>query len=777
MKKRLVAIVLIFTMLLGNIQLPVEAASLKLKYNGKTVTYSGKQLKLTVDGKSKSIAKTPGILMTSSGYAMMPYYETFVTSSIKMKKQYVSSTKKLVLTYDSNTLIMTVGKKAATFNGTAVTLPVAPVSVKYINTGVTRILVPSRKVAELFGLSYEWNSSTSTVAISSNSTSVSQTTQTTDSTTPTAYYKGSKSYKLNARNFYYNGTEVELTTTPACVINGYNYVPYYNALVKNGPKIKRKYVSSSKTLTLTNTTGENNNVLVMTLNSTKATLNGKSITLAKAPVRIKFSKAGSYVIYVPIKVISPLLGFEYNYTSSTKNINLIPGLSIKYLGSYTAYTRTQVSINAAGKTVDTDIPGIIEENSTLIPAKSTFNQMYGLGVTYTYKNNTVTVKRGDTTIVTKVNSRIASVNGTSKTMPVATRLITLVSNGYNYAMVPGEFICEELGLNYEYNQGVSYITVPSTSTDGSTSTGSDSSTGTTTPDDSGDDFVATITMLRPTEVAQGTISCADDYRNKRLIVTMTGNQTSFYSTNKPTLPSGVTLTTSYSSATNTTQLIFTTTTINGFRVKEDGSYIYIMNGKPTEIFKNVIVLDAGHGGSDSGAVGSGYYEKDFTLSIVLAAKELFDTNNDYKVYYTRTTDTYPSLSARYKLANEVEADMFISVHINSAGSTATGTETLYNPDRNKVSAAGLSCYQLATITHKHVLAATGLTNRGLKQRCSRLSNGLAVLNNNNGPATLTEIGFISNPTEAKLMYANLSSYGIAVYKAVVDASTTYSTNR
>jgi N-acetylmuramoyl-L-alanine amidase len=68
-----------------------------------------------------------------------------------------------------------------------------------------------------------------------------------------------------------------------------------------------------------------------------------------------------------------------------------------------------------------------------------------------------------------------------------------------------------------------------------------------------------------------------------------------------------------------------------------------------------------------------------------------------------------------------------------------------------------------------VQAATGFSNRGLKQRCTRLGNGLAVLNHNDGPATLTEIGFISNASEAKKMAANLKTYGKAVYQAIVAA--------
>mgnify|MGYP000700724132 FL=1 len=72
------------------------------------------------------------------------------------------------------------------------------------------------------------------------------------------------------------------------------------------------------------------------------------------------------------------------------------------------------------------------------------------------------------------------------------------------------------------------------------------------------------------------------------------------------------------------------------------------------MYKNILVLDAGHGGSDSGATGNRLREKDLTLSIVLAAKKQFDKDKNYAVYYTRTTDTYPSLTDRSDLATTLE---------------------------------------------------------------------------------------------------------------------------
>lgn len=182
--------------------------------------------------------------------------------------------------------------------------------------------------------------------------------------------------------------------------------------------------------------------------------------------------------------------------------------------------------------------------------------------------------------------------------------------------------------------------------------------------------------------------------------------------------------------------------------------------------KIVIVVDAGHGGSDSGATGNGLREKDMTLAIVKAAKTYFDKDSHFQVYYTRLTDVYPTLSQRSTFANNKKADLFLCVHINSAGSSATGTETLYNPNRNnttKNKSLNITSTELATYCHNGALKATGLRNRGLKVRTD-----LHVLNKTNMPACLIEYGFISNKKEAAMMNANTAKFGKALYQSTVD---------
>ncbi|WP_100611426.1 N-acetylmuramoyl-L-alanine amidase family protein [Confluentibacter lentus] len=91
--------------------------------------------------------------------------------------------------------------------------------------------------------------------------------------------------------------------------------------------------------------------------------------------------------------------------------------------------------------------------------------------------------------------------------------------------------------------------------------------------------------------------------------------------------------------------------------------------------KFVVVLDAGHGGKDSGNLGNGYREKDIALNVVLKIGEELEKNPNIKVVYTRKTDVFVDLFERGKIANRAKADLFVSVHCNAHKSQAFGTET------------------------------------------------------------------------------------------------------
>lgn len=152
----------------------------------------------------------------------------------------------------------------------------------------------------------------------------------------------------------------------------------------------------------------------------------------------------------------------------------------------------------------------------------------------------------------------------------------------------------------------------------------------------------------------------------------------------------------------------------------------------------LIVVDAGHGGKDPGSLGTkGNHEKDYTLAVSNKVVELLKQYKEFQVVPVRTTDVFYELSERVAIANERNADLFLSIHANAfPKATAAGTETFYYNANSKT---------FAQIVHKHLQGATQFADRGYK------TSGYYVIKNTKMPAVLTETGFLSNPTEnAKL---------------------------
>ena len=323
-----------------------------------------------------------------------------------------------------------------------------------------------------------------------------------------------------------------------------------------------------------------------------------------------------------------------------------------------------------GKTIKTKAPGFLRGDTTMYSASYVFQK--GLGVSYSYSSKTwkITLKKGSKTITMKRGSKYAYVNGKKKKLPTPARRVYSYKQKKNYIYVPGEFCAKHLGYSYSWSSS-SYAGTFSTSNSNKAS-----SSVTTLPATNGEHYVQ---LDKPEGLSESDISTTDDYNNYRLIVNIKGNYSSYYSDASHRSVVGDSSFYSYSVAySNGYTKIYIRprkATIKGFEVTQTDSYIKVRYDSPKAMYKQIVVLDAGHGGSDSGAVANGYKEKNMTLKIVQAAKSYFDDDPDIKVYYTRLSDTYPSLTERSDLANEVGADRFYSVHINSAGSSATGTET------------------------------------------------------------------------------------------------------
>ena len=167
-----------------------------------------------------------------------------------------------------------------------------------------------------------------------------------------------------------------------------------------------------------------------------------------------------------------------------------------------------------------------------------------------------------------------------------------------------------------------------------------------------------------------------------------------------------------------------------------------------------VFIDAGHGGSDPGALGNGLKEKDIVLNIAKKLGALLN-GRGISIKYSRTTDTYVSLDERARQANAWGADLFISIHANSAASSVRGTECFTYYTANKATT------DLSANISKKIASKFNIPNRGHKQQ------NFAVLRLTNMPAILVETAFISNSSDANLLNTRQADFSITIANSIL----------
>nr|WP_232217131.1 N-acetylmuramoyl-L-alanine amidase [Winogradskyella sp. J14-2] len=221
--------------------------------------------------------------------------------------------------------------------------------------------------------------------------------------------------------------------------------------------------------------------------------------------------------------------------------------------------------------------------------------------------------------------------------------------------------------------------------------------------------------------------------------------------------------------------------------------------------KFVVVLDAGHGGHDSGNLGNGYKEKNIALNVTLEVGKELEKNKDIKVIYTRKTDVFVELHERANIANKADADLFVSIHCNAHSSQASGTETFVLGEKNtgrnfevakreneviflednyeqhyegfdpsspeSTIAIGIEqevyveqSIALARKIEDSFISKAKRKSRGLKQA------SLLVIRNTYMPSVLVEVGFLTNTKEGAYLNtkAGQSKMASAIKDAIVD---------
>lgn len=447
----------------------------------------------------------------------------------------------------------------------------------------------------------------------------------------------------------------------------------------------------------------------------------------------------------------------------TERVQFYDETSSRY-ADQTEADRVAITLNGAML----NLPGVVQtvdgvDGRTLLPVRE-IAELLGATVLWMGDTRQVLIFRGSDTIVLTLGSAAAVVNGQNVQLPGGVPAGVVKLGGEEKTMVPLRFVSEQLQAQVAWNNDTFTAAVTAQLPEPEpTPTPTPEPTSTPTKPDRGmllrvtaDDNAQTITLYL-SQTPQYRVSDLGD----RVVIDLPGVAIGSGKDGSLTPENPVVAAVRYAQHgsdldpdyARTTRVVLDlaegcTYTKNVMVTGDSNLFAVVVSVKPPETGDKpaepaapldpsafTVVLDAGHGGSASGAVYEDVMEKNITLPITLRVEELLQAKG-CNVVMTRTKDVYMDLYDRCDIANEAKGDLFVSIHANASSSNRSfqGTFTYYYPN----SARG---EKLAGAVQAAVVASAGSIDRGL------LSNDYVVLRETNMAACLVEIGFMSNHEE------------------------------
>lgn len=275
-----------------------------------------------------------------------------------------------------------------------------------------------------------------------------------------------------------------------------------------------------------------------------------------------------------------------------------------------------------------------------------------------------------------------------------------------------------------------------------------------------------ITLKKKDSMNVSMIQQMDNYLYKEYILTLPGNYSSFYGQGSIQIQDGsIERVEIQTNENNQTELHIYGEQILAYDITSDEEYLYITAVPPREKYNHIVVIDPGHGGGDPGTSGNGLTEKALNLDIGLTLYRLLQEDPNIQVYSTRLDDSYPTLQDRCDLANELQADLFVSVHNNAIEynvSSTSGTEILYKPSCASVDSPE-EIKEIALVMKDALVQNLDIPSRGLRER-----EDLYVLNHTEMSAILVEVGYVTNLEDARKLSTKAfkDQAGTAIYQGI-----------
>lgn len=718
--KRILPFLFFSFLLLGLILIPAsssDAATLKVKLNGKTSYY--KKTQSIVKYQNKTITKSTRKGLTINGTRMVPYKDVF-QKGLKVKTTYQSSKKRLTFSRNGVKVTLTVGSKNAYVNGKKYRLHTAPVSIRYVKKKTSAILVPVKFLCQHLGFQYKASKSTITI------------------TKQFMYsYQGKDAKTTQFGNYFtYNDKNNKLASMPIFKLSGAMYVPAEEVLNKI-MGLNYKYYEDTQTLEVENTA--TNKKVKLVLNEPSININNISSDNNTPMYIVTRKDTKKDILCIPAKKVLTALGYSYKWDKKKILISAHDLVYFDWVGD-------------SKKATDSNINYITNAKATYNPSIDCIS--FEIKGTKTEIMDQVTVSR---------NGKVISISipKTSKYLLEQFSFTKFVSSIEKFEVIEDgndsitiNIACfGESDFAYSSLDGILTINIMG-------------------------EYVGNYALKfsKPTGTTINSIKNEDLYQSKMFKIIIPGNHIDFYNQNPIAINSNVITSVNTELSNGNTVISVTTSKLQGYKIYEKSDSFVVSVGDPRSIYKNIVVLDAGHGGYDSGATNKGTKEKDLNHKIIYTLMKNYFSSNapDTKVYWTRTSDVFITLAKRASFASTVGADIFVSLHMNSASSSsANGTEVYYSTNNNSSSFSGVTSKAIATLFKNNLVTRLGTSNRGVK------TAGYYVTKHNTVPAVLIELGFLSGSKD----YYSLTNSAFqansakVIYDTINEIFTTYPTGR
>lgn len=749
---------------------------LHLSYNdGEKFYYNGTQGKVTIDGQNINLGKMPSIITNNT--AMVRAKKVFAGMEINADYKYDSKDKSITLSRNGNVLKMKVDSPVAYLNDKAIILDTPPMIVTNHNEGTSYVMVPGSITASCLGFDYQWDKNTMTSIITSREDEGTpeqtpdnepeeipdpvpeqnpdgDSEQTKDSEpelgdTSVKWDKGTVLYQWEAKKEVIGASSKRHTIDSGVTTDtGFIY------------SIDRDYSDSYQNTETYAIRGNSSfNKVSSEIKGGKILINISNMTCVENTYYFKNSH---------LSILNTIRAYNSQNTSSILELD-ISSDTFTYDLSLSADKQTLYitiyynSINKAVIGTNNDMDYITLTGNS--PLKAVINQMPGLLVI----EIPGTKKSIEDQSINTYNMKKVTYASIYHTTDRTTIYLGLKSDS--------EYYIAEDGNNYTIMlpSGEKPFTPPVVPEVPEEPREPDVPVAPEYPADSKNNYQ--LVIPNPAGISANKITHEDQYNKLRFSIRIPGDHVSYLKAN-PILVNSKAIKDAavFLNSNNETEILVSTTKIQGYEIYADKNFIYVKVGNPKDIYKNIVVLDAGHGGTDPGAHYNNMGEKYFNFKILYEiGKEFFNSNPaQLKVYYTRETDVLIPLADRAAFAKQIGADLFVSLHMNAnTNKTVYGTEVYYSNDNNKKNSAGLNSQTLAKIFVDNISSSLNTKNRGTR------AAKYTVVHKNTVPAVLIELAFMSNDSDFKRINDSTFQYNAAktIYKTLLEVFEKYPTGR